>query len=119
MLVMGDDAPDAPILRISGSAWPFSAPSEGPGPLLSICMPHYAIPAPNSNAFDRETEHRISHVPWILERAEYYQYKGEVVAWINHKLTDNPNSISDGTIGAIMSLIMWEVSLTPSSTLIS
>ena len=109
---MGKDAPDAPVLCISHSVWPFPPPSEIPGPLISICMPHATIPAPSSNVFDNECELRITHVPWVLRRAEYYQYKGKVVEWINHRLNDKASNISDGTIGVIMSLIMWEVSPT-------
>jgi hypothetical protein len=119
MLIMGEDVPEAPVLRISGSVWPFPPPSDSPGPLISICMPQSPIPSPSANQSDSETEHRILHVPWTLERVEYYQYKGEVVDWISHRISDGASVISDGTIGVIMSLIMWEVSLTRHRSLIT
>jgi hypothetical protein len=113
---MGEDAPDAPVLSIPGSAWSFAPPSAGPGPLSSICMPDCPIPAPTSSMFDSETELRVEYVPWILQQADYYKYKGEMIRWINHRLsTNSTNATSDVTIGVIMSLIMWEVCATEHS----
>jgi hypothetical protein len=110
---MGEDAPGAPVLLIPGSAWSFAPPSADPGPLSSICMPDFPIPAPTSNMFDSETELRVEYVPWILQQADYYKYKGEMIRWINHRLsTNSTNATSDGTIGVIMSLLMWEVCAT-------
>lgn len=110
---MGEDAPGAPVLSIPGSAWSFAPPSTDPGPLSSICMPDCPIPAPTSSMFDSETELRVEYVPWILQQADYYKYKGEMMRWINHRLsTNSTNATSDGTIGVIMSLLMWEVRTT-------
>lgn len=50
-------------------------------------------------------------MPWIMNSVDYLVFKGEAIKWINQRLGDPVQAVSDVTMGVIMCLASWEVSL--------
>ena len=47
---------------------------------------------------------------WISHTPECFKYRVDTISWIQQQLKSPTASTSDATIGAIMTLTMWEVS---------
>ncbi|KAH7361032.1 hypothetical protein BKA65DRAFT_197237 [Rhexocercosporidium sp. MPI-PUGE-AT-0058] len=45
---------------------------------------------------------------WISHTPECFKYRGDTIGWIQRQLKSPTTSTSDATIGAIMTLTMWE-----------
>ncbi|KAL2074994.1 hypothetical protein VTL71DRAFT_8774 [Oculimacula yallundae] len=106
-----------PVLYLKPSKWPFARPFSMAGasptqkfgqsqfPRQSIWMPDADVPdrvAMKGPLLGGDVLSWISHTP------ECFKYRGETINWIQRQLQSPSVAASDGTIGAIMTLTMWE-----------
>jgi hypothetical protein len=106
-LLLGDGAP---ILQVRGGNWPFLHPIRGNGPALSVWMPAGNIPIPNARASRPCLLKSSLPISWITESSEYFDFKDQVIRWVNRNLSKANDATSEVTIGVILCLMSWEVS---------
>ena len=108
-----------PVLYLKQSKWPFSRPFSMAGassvetfgnsvfPRQPIWMPNADIPDKLSMKGPLLGGDVLS---WISHTPECFKYRVDTISWIQQQLKSPTASTSDATIGAIMTLTMWEVS---------
>jgi hypothetical protein len=107
-----------PVLYLKPSTWPFGRPFSMTGstrtenlstalfPRQSIWMPHAFIP----DIVDvRGPLLGADVLAWISHSPECFKYRGATIRWVQEQLKTS-SATSDATVGAIMTLTMWEVS---------
>lgn len=111
---------DGPVLYVNRSTWPFSKPLMVTGsdrndfsvksltPRQSHWMP-YARSADFMSVKGAVLEADV--VRWLGQTPECFQFRVETIKWIQRRLEDEVEALSDATVGAIMTLTMWTVSL--------
>jgi hypothetical protein len=80
--------------------------SPGVFPRQSIWMPNATVPdiiKIKGPILDLEV------VDWISNTPNCFQYRAETIRWIHKRLADLQTAMDDETLGAIMTLAMWEV----------
>lgn len=50
-------------------------------------------------------------VAWISNTPNCFQYRAETIRWIHSRLPNLSTAIEEETLGAVMTLAMWEVSI--------
>jgi hypothetical protein len=78
-------------------------------PRQSIWMPNAAFPEP---AKIESSILGLDLVDWISNTPNCFQFRLETIKWIQDRLSNPILAMRDATIGAIMTLTMWEVSPT-------
>lgn len=79
-------------------------------PRQSIWMPKAALPEP---AKIESTILGLELVEWISNTPSCFQFRLETIKWIQGRLSDLKLATKDDTLGAIITLTMWEVSYQP------
>ncbi|KFX91466.1 hypothetical protein V490_05895 [Pseudogymnoascus sp. VKM F-3557] len=82
---------------------------DAPPPVLfprqSIWMPKAAVPEPSKI---ESTILGLELVDWISNTPSCFQFRLETIKWIQDRLSDSELAIKDDTLGAIITLTMWE-----------
>lgn len=76
-------------------------------PRQSIWMPKAAVPEPSKI---ESTILGLELVDWISNTPSCFQFRLETIKWIQDRLSDSELATKDDTLGAIITLTMWEVS---------
>lgn len=76
-------------------------------PRQSIWMPKAALPEPSKI---ESTILGLELVDWISNTPSCFQFRLETIKWIQDRLSDSELATKDDTLGAIITLTMWEVS---------
>ncbi|KFY43549.1 hypothetical protein V495_03909 [Pseudogymnoascus sp. VKM F-4514 (FW-929)] len=74
-------------------------------PRQSIWMPKAAVPEPSKI---ESTILGLELVDWISNTPSCFQFRLETIKWIQDRLSDSELAIKDDTLGAIITLTMWE-----------
>lgn len=108
-----------PVLYVNRSKWPFPTPFHVTGsdrsdrsnksltPRLSHWMPYtrtFDSVAVKGAVLDQNV------LGWLGQTPECFQFRVDTIRWIQDQLQDPVSSISNATIGAIMTFTMWTVS---------
>ncbi|KFY95473.1 hypothetical protein V498_03329 [Pseudogymnoascus sp. VKM F-4517 (FW-2822)] len=88
-LLYQDNYPDSPVLF----------------PRQSIWMPKAALPEPSKI---ESTILGLELVDWISNTPSCFQFRLETIKWIQDRLSDPELATKDDTLGAIITLTMWE-----------
>lgn len=75
-------------------------------PRQSIWMPKAALPEASKIEC---TILGLEVVDWISNTPSCFQFRLEAIKWIQRRLADPRLATEDDTLGAIMTLTMWEV----------
>ncbi|KAH9213139.1 hypothetical protein DL95DRAFT_524629 [Leptodontidium sp. 2 PMI_412] len=106
-----------PVLYLKPSKWPFRRPFSMAGassretfgqsvfPRQSIWMPDADIPDKVAMKGPLLGGDVLS---WISHTTECFKYRGDTIGWIQRQLKSPTTSTTDATIGAVMTLTMWE-----------
>lgn len=106
------------MLYLNPSRWPFPRPFTMSGadeterfgsslfPRQSIWMPKAFIP---DGVVTKGPLLGGDVLSWISHTSECFRYRLGNINWVQHQLESKEHSTSDATIGAIMTLTMWEV----------
>ncbi|KAH7417683.1 hypothetical protein BKA64DRAFT_305843 [Cadophora sp. MPI-SDFR-AT-0126] len=106
-----------PVLYLKPSKWPFSRPFSmaGASPVETFgksVFPRQSIWMPNADIPDKVAMKGPllggDVLSWISHTPECFKYRVDTIAWIQEQLKSPTTSTSDATIGAIMTLTMWE-----------
>jgi hypothetical protein len=76
-------------------------------PRQSIWMPKATLPEASKI---EKTVLGLEVVDWISNTPSCFQFRLEAIKWIQRRLADPDLATKDDTLGAIMTLSMWEVS---------
>lgn len=110
--------PAGPVLYLKPTSWPFLRPFAMAGadqterfgdsvfPRQSIWMPNAHIP---DGVVVKGPLLGGDVLSWISHTPECFAYRVEIIKWIQRQLNHAGAATSDATIGAIMTLTMWEV----------
>ncbi|KFY81990.1 hypothetical protein V500_10924 [Pseudogymnoascus sp. VKM F-4518 (FW-2643)] len=74
-------------------------------PRQSIWMPKAALPEPSKI---ESTILGLELVDWISNTPSCFQFRLETIKWIQDRLSDSELATKDDTLGAIITLTMWE-----------
>jgi hypothetical protein len=122
-------APSGPVLYLKPSSWPFPRPfamSSWPFPKQTVMSGPDQTERFGSSVFPRQSiwmpnafipDGVVIKGPllggdvlsWISHTPECFKYRVEIIKWVQDQLKNTETATSDATIGAIMTLTMWEV----------
>lgn len=114
--------PGNSVLYLKPSRWPFARPfaMAGAGPIeqygqsvfprQSIWMPQAHIP---DGVVIKGPLLGGDVLLWISYTPECFKYKVDIINWVQTQLATEDTATNDTTIGAVMTLTMWEVCTSP------
>ena len=110
---------DGPILYVNRSKWPFpqrltvtGSDRKDLGDRSLTPRQSGWMPGIHSRDFTavRGAVLDLKVLSWIGQSPECFQFRVDVIKWIQHQLEDSLMAISDRTLGSIMTFAMWTVS---------
>jgi len=99
----------APFLQVDRGKLPYVRPVDGRYPVLCSWMPNTTITIPDAKSPRPCLLKNAKTLPWLSESSEYFEFKDEVIMWVNNRLGDAKYATNEKTVGAMLSLMSWEV----------
>ncbi|KAL5326419.1 hypothetical protein ACEPPN_004104 [Leptodophora sp. 'Broadleaf-Isolate-01'] len=106
-----------PVLYLKPSKWPFRRPFSMAGASSRETFGQSVFPRQSIWMPDADIPDRVAMkgpllggdvLSWISHTTECFKYRGDTIGWIQRQLKSPTTSTTDATIGAVMTLTMWE-----------